>query len=322
MTFSVHGLAVARGIAIGRAVLVASSRVDVAHYFIQPEQVAAEIERVRQGRFACSYGQTASGAVVVQALSLSTVAREFRAVRRERGAYAVWVDGEPRPRGKGPHLAPERSIAFSAEAIALLGPDGAHLQDLSLALLRELEAIVYLGPLRQRPARDQVWNKGGSGSVGAEGQQAINALLSDALQPGAGQGAVLRSVSAGLQRMGLADRIVVIDHGAVIAEGTPGKLKELVGGSVCEISVSGADHARVVRALESRWTVTHTPDTVSVPADGPATLFDVVRILDGHSVIPDDVGLRHPTLDDVFLALTGDVAGDGEPDRDDAESRR
>ena len=50
MTFSVHGLADARGIAIGRAVLVASSRVDVAHYFIQPEQVAAEIERVRQGR--------------------------------------------------------------------------------------------------------------------------------------------------------------------------------------------------------------------------------------------------------------------------------
>ncbi len=50
MTFSVHGLAVARGIAIGRAVLMASSRVDVAHYFIQPEQVESEIERVRMGR--------------------------------------------------------------------------------------------------------------------------------------------------------------------------------------------------------------------------------------------------------------------------------
>jgi phosphoenolpyruvate-protein phosphotransferase (PTS system enzyme I) len=50
MTFSVHGLAVARGIAIGRAVLMASSSVDVAHYFIQPAQVEAEIERVRQGR--------------------------------------------------------------------------------------------------------------------------------------------------------------------------------------------------------------------------------------------------------------------------------
>ncbi|MBA3059645.1 MAG: phosphoenolpyruvate--protein phosphotransferase [Gammaproteobacteria bacterium] len=50
MTFAIHGLAVARGIAIGRAVLVASSRVDVAHYFIEPNQVEAEIERVRSGR--------------------------------------------------------------------------------------------------------------------------------------------------------------------------------------------------------------------------------------------------------------------------------
>ncbi|MEY4883201.1 MAG: hypothetical protein RIS34_1055 [Pseudomonadota bacterium] len=50
MTFSIHGLAVARGIAIGRAVLVASSRVDVAHYFIEPTQVASEIDRVRVGR--------------------------------------------------------------------------------------------------------------------------------------------------------------------------------------------------------------------------------------------------------------------------------
>jgi len=50
MTFSVHGLAVARGIAIGRAVLMASSRVDVAHYFIEPLQIEDEIARVRAGR--------------------------------------------------------------------------------------------------------------------------------------------------------------------------------------------------------------------------------------------------------------------------------
>ena len=50
MTFSVPGLAVARGIAIGRAVLVGSSRVDVAHYFVEPHQVEGEIERVRAGR--------------------------------------------------------------------------------------------------------------------------------------------------------------------------------------------------------------------------------------------------------------------------------
>ncbi len=50
MTFSIHGLAVARGIAIGRAVLVASSRVDVAHYFIQPDQVKQEIDRLSKAR--------------------------------------------------------------------------------------------------------------------------------------------------------------------------------------------------------------------------------------------------------------------------------
>jgi phosphotransferase system enzyme I (PtsI) len=50
VSFTIHGLAVARGIAIGRAVLVASSRVNVAHYFISEDQVPAEIDRVRVGR--------------------------------------------------------------------------------------------------------------------------------------------------------------------------------------------------------------------------------------------------------------------------------
>ena len=50
MTFSIHGLAVARGIAIGRAVLVASSRVDVAHYFIEQSQVASELQRITSAR--------------------------------------------------------------------------------------------------------------------------------------------------------------------------------------------------------------------------------------------------------------------------------
>jgi phosphotransferase system enzyme I (PtsI) len=54
MTFSIHGLAVARGIAMGRAVLLASSRVDVAHYFIQPSQVDGEIDRVVQARMRVS----------------------------------------------------------------------------------------------------------------------------------------------------------------------------------------------------------------------------------------------------------------------------
>ena len=101
-----------------------------------------ESERVRHGRFACSYGQTASGAVAIQVLELSTVARRFRAVRRERGAYAVYVDDEARPRGKGPQLAPERSIALPAEALALLGSNSSGKSTLlqSLLLLKQTVA--------------------------------------------------------------------------------------------------------------------------------------------------------------------------------------
>ncbi len=50
MTFTLHGQAVSRGVAIGRAVLVASSRLDVAHYFIAPDQAEAELARLRQAR--------------------------------------------------------------------------------------------------------------------------------------------------------------------------------------------------------------------------------------------------------------------------------
>ena len=50
MSISVHGLTVSRGIAIGRAVIVASSRIDVAHYFVKPEQLEAEIVRLREAR--------------------------------------------------------------------------------------------------------------------------------------------------------------------------------------------------------------------------------------------------------------------------------
>src|SRR3954468_11652156 len=50
MTFAIHGIAVARGIAIGRAVVMGSGRADVAHYFIEAKQIPAEIERIRAGR--------------------------------------------------------------------------------------------------------------------------------------------------------------------------------------------------------------------------------------------------------------------------------
>jgi phosphotransferase system enzyme I (PtsI) len=66
MTFAVHGLPVARGIAIGRAVLVVSSRIDVAHYFIKPEQIETEIDRVRTARNAVADELTKLQANVAQ----------------------------------------------------------------------------------------------------------------------------------------------------------------------------------------------------------------------------------------------------------------
>lgn len=166
-------------------------------------------ERVNQGRFACSYGQTSSGAVAIQELSLSTSTRRFRAIRRDKGAYSVVVDDEAQPRGKGRHLTPERSIALPAEAIALLGVDGAHLQDLSLAIRRELEGIAYLGPLRRKPERDYVWNKTKPGEVGSDGHKVMDALLASALLKADDQGETLNNVSRWLKRMGIAEQIEV-----------------------------------------------------------------------------------------------------------------
>ena len=113
--------------------------------------------RIQAGQFDCDYGQTSSGSVAIQELILCTENRCFRAIRRDKGAFSIMVDNETQPRVKGRNYAPERSIAFSADAIAALDQDGPLLEDLSLAIRRELESISYLGPLRRKPERDYPW---------------------------------------------------------------------------------------------------------------------------------------------------------------------
>lgn len=166
-------------------------------------------ERVTSGRFVCSYGQTSSGAVAIQELTLSTSDHQFRAVRRDKGAYSIFVNDETQPRGKGRHLTPERSIALPAEAVALLGVDGAVLQDLSLSIRRELEGVVYLGPLRRKPERDYVWNKSKPGEVGSDGGKVMDALLASALLKAEDQGETLANVSKWLKKMGIAEKVEV-----------------------------------------------------------------------------------------------------------------
>lgn len=114
----------------------------------------------------------------------------------------------------------------------------------------------------------------------------------------------------------LADRIAVIDHGRLISEGSGEELKNRVGGSVVEMSVSEEHRALTLGALRGVATGQPTYDEqrrkVSLPApDGSRTLMESLRRLDAAGVTPEDVALHKPTLDDVFLALTGHVATSG-----------
>ena len=114
----------------------------------------------------------------------------------------------------------------------------------------------------------------------------------------------------------LTDRIAVVDHGLVIAEGTPDELKAQVGGDRLEIRLE--DRARVEDAIttlaafaDGRPTV--ETDIVSVPLvrrDG--TIAEAVRRLDEAGVGIDDIAVRRPTLDDVFMQMTGHAAEPGE----------
>jgi ABC-2 type transport system ATP-binding protein len=110
----------------------------------------------------------------------------------------------------------------------------------------------------------------------------------------------------------LADRAAVIDHGVVIAEGTSDDLKDRVGGERLEVHLEDASQAqKAVRAL--------APMCAEEPAmaDGlvrigvrqrGGAIIEAVRRLDEAGVGVDDIALRRPTLDDVFLALTGHAA--------------
>ena len=164
-------------------------------------------ERVTGGAFDCSYGKTSSGAVVVQELELSTEGLRLRLIRRDRGAFSLFVNDEPLTRGKSREFAPERSISLPPDALAALGNYSTLAQDLSLAIRRELEGIRYLGPLRRKPERDYVWNRSSPGDIGSDGNKTMDALLSSAFLRDSAQANVISDVSTWLKRMKLAERI-------------------------------------------------------------------------------------------------------------------
>jgi ABC-2 type transport system ATP-binding protein len=112
----------------------------------------------------------------------------------------------------------------------------------------------------------------------------------------------------------LADSIAVVDHGRIIARGTADELKANIGGERIEVVVrERVDIGRAAKVLafdcEDDCTVDEHTRRVTVPAHGGAQrLAQVLRDLDDANIVIDDIGLRRPTLDDVFLTLTGRAA--------------
>jgi ABC-2 type transport system ATP-binding protein len=107
----------------------------------------------------------------------------------------------------------------------------------------------------------------------------------------------------------LAADIVIIDHGKVIAAGTPSQLKTLVGDDVIEVHVRDADAlpgvAAALSAVGREPRVDSTTRRAAVAVDdGNRRLLEAVRALDHGGVLVEDISLRRPTLDEVFLTLT------------------
>ena len=123
----------------------------------------------------------------------------------------------------------------------------------------------------------------------------------------------------------LADRIVVIDHGGALAEGTAADLKRRLGGTVLELTVLDDGEAQQAADILDRLELGRVVRDgralrVSV-SDGTRALIAAVRALDGVGIEPATAAVREPSLDDVFLALTGRRAEPGTDENDEAAAR-
>jgi len=125
----------------------------------------------------------------------------------------------------------------------------------------------------------------------------------------------------------LANKIAVVDHGRVIAEGTADDLKTQVGGERLELTIARGSNLNAVEQVVRSYSsgeiqVNANQRQLVVPVtQGTQLLASIVRDLDAAHITVDDLALRRPTLDDVFLTLTGRAANTGDLPAETSDSR-
>jgi ABC-2 type transport system ATP-binding protein len=245
------------------------------------------------------------------------VARDPTAVRREIGLAGQFAAVEPTMTGREnlemiAHLFGHRRKAAAAAATAVI-------EMLGLEAVADRRSGAYSGGQRRRL------------DLGASLVGAPRLLLLDEPTTGldpAGRAEVWEAVR-GLVSSGtdivltthyleeadeLADSVVVVDHGKAIARGTVAELKAGVGRDVIDVAIVDRDQlviaARLLEQLTaSEAVVDHAGREVHVQAEaGTTQLSAVITLLANARIVVDEIALRHPTLDEVFLALTADPA--------------
>jgi ABC-2 type transport system ATP-binding protein len=247
------------------------------------------------------------------------VARDPAAVRREIGLAGQFAAVEPTMTGRE-NIEMVAGL-FGHHRRAAKAAAGAVIELLGLGEVADRRASTYSGGQRRRL------------DLGASLAGAPRLLLLDepttALDPtGRSEvwAAVRNLVAAGTDVVltthyleeadELADQVVVIDHGKAIAAGTTAELKAGLGRDIIEVALADADQLAAAAAVLE--TVTASPAVIdrtgrrvrSQAGHGTAELTAAITAMNGARIPVGEIGLRHPTLDEVFLSLTGDDAPD------------
>lgn len=147
--------------------------------------LTVDVAKLRGRPASIEYGVTyaaSQGAPVVAQLEIASGGRVFSVTRQQKVGYRIAAPGYRPRKGHGRvdgrrSFQPERSLTFSQEAIAELGPLGGEIQDLSLRVRQAIDGVAYLGPLREPPERTYLWSGVEPRGIGTRGELAVHALL-------------------------------------------------------------------------------------------------------------------------------------------------